>query len=119
MMIDGKAMAYGKDFEKNVGNAKFSIFLLWLLSKKKMHGYEIMKVLQDDSMMPCRPASKIYPLLRSLSKKGLISHSKEMQGKRARKVYCITDKGKATLKKAKEFFKRSSLATQYMEDMLR
>jgi len=118
MFIDGKAFG-GKNIEKKIGKVKFSIFLLWMISKKEQHGYEIIKTIKEDPCMPSFAASKIYPLLSDLSKKGLISSKKVMQGKRARKIYYVTAKGKALLEKAKDYIKKSPLMMAYVEDMLK
>jgi DNA-binding PadR family transcriptional regulator len=116
MIIDGKAFT-GKNFERKIGREKFSIFLLWMISKKEQHGYEIIKTIEEDPVIPSFAANKIYPLLRELHKKELITQKKVMQGKRPRKVYSITAKGKAVLQKAKEYIKESPLMMQYVEDM--
>ena len=118
MIIEGKAFS-GKDFEKKIGKEKFSIFLLWMISRKEQHGYEIIKTIKEDPHMPSFTASKIYPLLRDLTKKGLISSRKVMQGKRARKIYYITAKGKLVLEKAKAYIKQSPLMMAYVEDMMK
>lgn len=117
MIIDGKLAHTVKNFEKKMAKEKFSIFLLWMISKKEQHGYEIIKTIHDDPVMPNFAASKIYPLLNGLSRKGLISQKKVMQGKRARKVYYITDKGKDILKKARGHIRKSPLMMAYVEDM--
>lgn len=117
MIIDGKLTSGGKNFEKKMAKEKFSLFLLWMISKKEQHGYEIIKTIKDDPVMPNFAASKIYPILKALSKKGLISQKKAMQGKRARKVYYITAKGKEILKNAKGHIRKSPLMMAYVEDM--
>lgn len=117
MIVGGKAFT-GKDIEKKVGRENFSLFLLWMISKKEQHGYEIIKTIKEDPCIPSFAASKIYPLLRNLLKKGLITQKKVLLGKRARKIYQITPKGKAVLQKAKSYIMQSPLMKQYAEDML-
>lgn len=117
MIIEGKFPSGGKDYEKRMARQKFSVFLLWMISKREQHGYEIIKTIREDPILPNFAASKIYPLLKSLSRSGLISQKKVMQGKRARKVYYITDKGKEILKKAKGYIRKSPLMLAYVEDM--
>jgi DNA-binding PadR family transcriptional regulator len=119
MIINGKLAAGGKNVEKKMAKEKFSLFLLWMISKKEQHGYEIIKSLNEDPVMSNAAASKVYPILRGLSKKGLISQKKVMQGKRVRKVYFITPKGKEILKKTKEYVARSRLMMEYMEDLFK
>lgn len=118
MIIDGRIARGGKGFEKRMAKEKFSLFLLWMISRKAQHGYEIIKTLRDDPSMPDIAASRIYPILRALSRKGLISQRKVMQGKRARKVYYIMPKGKEILKKARDHIRKSPLLMAYVEDML-
>ena len=60
---------------------------LWLISKKKMHGYELMEKLRTNQ-------GTIYPLLQSLVKSRLI---KQTQSGR-KKEYIITPNGKKLLK---------------------
>ena len=118
MIIEGKAFR-GKGIERNIGREKFSIFLLWMISKKGQHGYEIIKTMNDDRGIPYFPASKIYPILNDLHKKGFITQEKKMQGKRVKKIYTITAKGRQALNKAREHIKNSPLLRQYVEDMLK
>ncbi len=117
MIIDVKLASGGKNFEKKMAKQKFSVFLLWMISRKEQHGYEIIKTIKEDPVMPNFAASKIYPILKELSKKGLISQKKVMQGKRVRKVYYITANGKEILKKAKGHIRKSPLMMAYVEDM--
>ena len=60
------------------------IIILWLISKKPQHGYEIMTQLHEASpfskKMPS--TSMIYPVLHKLEKKGLINGTWEHHGKR-------------------------------------
>ena len=118
MIIEGKSFQ-GKNFEKKMGKAKFAVFLLWMISKKEQHGYEIIQTMQEDRAIPSCAASKIYPILRELHRKGLIKQKEVLQGKRAKKLYTITAKGKQVLQKAKDHVKKSPLLRRYVEDMLR
>ena len=60
---------------------------LWLISRKKTCGYELMDALGTNQ-------GTIYPLLQSLVKSGLIS----AETSKRKKVYSITQKGKKVLK---------------------
>lgn len=60
---------------------------LWLISKKKMHGYELMDSLKTNQ-------GTIYPLLQSLVKSKLIAPVKSGR----KKEYKITIRGGKTLK---------------------
>ncbi len=97
---------------------KMGIFLLWLISRKPAHGYDILKTIKSDPMMGKVAASRIYPILRGLKSLGLVSQKTVKQGRRAKKLYAVTAKGRRTLDKAKAFLRSSKLMAGFMEDML-
>jgi DNA-binding PadR family transcriptional regulator len=74
------------------GDLKYMI--LKLLSKKPMHGYEVMRALEEESG-GCYSASpgSVYPTLQMLEDQGYVV-CKEEEGK---KVYSITDEGREFL----------------------
>jgi DNA-binding PadR family transcriptional regulator len=74
------------------GDLKFVI--LRLVSKKPMHGYEVMQALEEESC-GCYKASpgSVYPTLQLLEDQGYVK-SREEEGK---KVYEITDAGREYL----------------------
>src|SRR6266487_1598868 len=84
------------------GDLKFA--LLELLQEWPMHGYEMMKALEEKSGCFYAPSpGSIYPTLQMLDDRGLVS-VQEVEGK---KVYSITDSGRAFLaeqQKEKETF---------------
>jgi len=99
--------------------------ILWLISQKKQHGYEIMTKLHQSSpyenKMPS--ASKIYPVLHDLEKNGLIKGFWENHGKRKVKYYEITPEGEETLSRFKDMAQiarenKSSLWLEFMRDMM-
>jgi DNA-binding PadR family transcriptional regulator len=66
--------------------------ILHLLCEKPMHGYEIIRTLEERSHGFWRPSpGSVYPILQYLEEQDLLS-SQEKQGK---KVYVVTDKGQA------------------------
>ena len=68
--------------------------LLSLLSDKPMHGYDLIRELEERSGGAWRPSpGSIYPTLQLLEDEGLVT-SEEQDGKR---VYTITDAGRALL----------------------
>ena len=74
------------------GDLKFA--LLELLQERPMHGYEMMKALEERSGgFYVASAGSIYPTLQMLEDRGLIT-SNQAEGK---KVYSITDVGRAFL----------------------
>jgi len=74
------------------GDLKYMI--LKLLSKKPMHGYEVMRALEEESC-GCYTASagSVYPTLQMLEDQGYVV-CEEKEGK---KVYSITDEGREFL----------------------
>ncbi|MGC9517283.1 MAG: PadR family transcriptional regulator [Methanomicrobiales archaeon] len=126
-----------KDYEKVFNLNKFDkklirgfmrgsglIFMLWLISKKGKHGYEIMTQIHESSpfgkkvKMPS--PSIIYPKLHQLERKGLIKGTWEHHGKRKVKYYEITEEGNETLSRIKIIFKsrETNLYEEFIQDML-
>ncbi|WP_249164820.1 PadR family transcriptional regulator [Methanobacterium alkalithermotolerans] len=82
--------------------------VLWMISKNRLHGYEIMNKLHhyyslEEAHANLKPPgpSVIYPILHDLEKKGLIKGIWEAQGKRKVKYYEITPDGEATIQRIK------------------
>ena len=72
----------------------FKGLVLFALSEKPMHGYEIMKTIESRFRGFYKPsAGAMYPALRSLRRAGLVIVS----GGERRKVYRMTAKGRAFL----------------------
>ncbi len=108
-----------KAFERHIVRHMFPTFLLWYISKHKAHGYGLIKQLESEEGFRVVTASQIYPVLKSLMKRGLISQELAMQGRRARKVYRITRKGAAALAQARECMCRSPLRREFLREMAR
>ena len=105
------ATDYGFDFESFIfgprgrrrrRNMKWKIFergdlkfvILRLISKRPMHGYEVMKALEEESKGYYRPSpGSVYPTLQMLDDEGYLT-VEEREGK---KIYTITDDGVAYL----------------------
>ena len=72
-----------------------------------MHGYEIITEFMRRFEKKLSPG-QIYPLLKAMMKKGLVDFYEEYQGKRKRKIYTLTPKGKEfceeAVSKLKELF---------------
>ena len=86
--------------EQSMKKGHISTLILLALEKGSSHGYSLMQNITDDSYGVWNPtASSLYPHLSSLTEKGLIEYTIEMDGKRERKIYSITEKGRKTLKK--------------------
>ncbi|HEY6280021.1 MAG TPA: helix-turn-helix transcriptional regulator [Streptosporangiaceae bacterium] len=70
------------------------LYLLKLLDEAPRHGYEVIRLLQDRFLGVYAPSpGTIYPRLARLEEEGLVTHDEE----EGRKVYRITDKGRAEL----------------------
>lgn len=79
------------------GDVKFA--LLELLHERPMYGYEMIKALEEKSGGFYSPSpGSIYPTLQMLEERGLVS-VQEVEGK---KVYTITDAGRAVLHEHQE-----------------
>ena len=75
------------------GDLKFVI--LRLISKSPMHGYEVMKALEEESKGYYRPSpGSVYPTLQMLDDEGYVS----VEEKDGKKIYSITTEGLAYLK---------------------
>ncbi len=85
----------GRVFDR--GDLKYMI--LSLLEERPMHGYEVMRALEEESggWYTASPGS-VYPTLQMLEDRGYVT-SKEEDGKR---VYHITDDGRAFLGNSQE-----------------
>lgn len=87
-------------FLKHFSNGLTRNLILWIISKEKIHGYGIMKRLDeffDFDDVDCdikNTSSKVYPILRKMEKKGLIIGEWEINENNKRvKYYSITDDG--------------------------
>jgi len=95
-----KIDAIADAIEQSMKKGHISTLILLALEKSPSHGYNLMQIIKDDTYGVWNPtASSLYPHLSSLTEKGLIKFTTEMEGKRERKVYDITQKGEKTLKK--------------------
>jgi DNA-binding PadR family transcriptional regulator len=72
--------------------------LLGLLHWQPMHGYRLRKHAKEYSWIYPMTNASIYPALHGLENDGFISHHSEIHNGRARKVYEITDSGRAELR---------------------
>lgn len=101
------------------------IMILWLISKKRQHGYELMTQIHESSpyshKMPS--ASMIYPVLHKLERKGLIKGTWEYHGKKKVKYYEITEQGEESLDRIRKIASENARNTgknvwkAFMEDM--
>jgi DNA-binding PadR family transcriptional regulator len=74
------------------GHGALRLYLLTLLSERPMHGYELIRLMEDQFLGLYTPsAGTIYPRLAALEGEGLVTHEDED----GRKVYRLTDAGRA------------------------
>lgn len=89
--------------------------ILGMLTYGPASGYDIKKTMQGSTAYFWRESdSSIYPMLKELTRDGLVKVSTESQGQRERKVYTITKAGRDLLVKwleapADETFVRNEL----------
>ncbi len=77
----------------------FKGLVLHMLEEKPMHGYEIMKALEERSKGFYTPSpGSIYPALRALSRRGFVSAA----GRNGRTTYKITAAGRAFLRERRK-----------------
>ena len=116
---------YEKKLMKGLMRGFANTMILWLISRKRQHGYEIMTKLHEstpyEKKMPS--ASKIYPVLHDLERHEMVKGTWEHHGKRKVKYYEITKEGEETLCRFRamaQFAKKnkSSLFLEFMKDML-
>ncbi len=81
------------------GHGRLRLYLLRLLAEGPRHGYELIRLLEERFMGLYQPsAGTIYPRLSKLTEEGLVIQTQ--QG--GRKVYEITDAGRAEVAARKE-----------------
>ena len=84
----------GREGGRFFGRGDMKYALLWLLRERPMHGYEMIKALEQRSGGFYSPSpGSIYPTLQMLEEGGFVT-SNEVEGK---KVYTITNEGQTLL----------------------
>jgi len=80
------------------------IIILWLLSIKPRHGYEIIKEFRRLTGRSLNPGV-VYPLLHHLEEEGLTLSRWIMEKNRARRCYFLTVRGKNLFNRFRTLFK--------------
>ncbi|MBU5537181.1 MAG: PadR family transcriptional regulator [Candidatus Aenigmatarchaeota archaeon] len=83
-----------------------TFWIIFLLHKKPMNGYEIVKAIESSTVYWKPTAGAVYPALHRLKKMGFIKIEKT--GKREQKVYSLTESGKLVIKQMKEHIAKRS-----------
>ena len=80
------------------GTIKMSLskfFVLCVLHRKPMHGYEVVQAVQKTTNGCCSPSQgTVYPVLNEFEAGGYLTHETETVQGRERKIYSLTDKGR-------------------------
>ena len=88
------------------GTIKMSLskfFILCVLHQRPMHGYDVARAVEATTNGCCSPTEgTIYPVLREFEEGGYLTAASEVVSGRERKVYTLTDKGRAAFKVAVE-----------------
>ncbi|MFX1365550.1 MAG: PadR family transcriptional regulator [Promethearchaeota archaeon] len=87
-------------FENSMKTAYISSLILIVLEKNPSYGYKISKEIENRTLgIWDLPSSTLYTLLKAMTKNQLITFKEQLvEDGRNRKIYEITQKGKATLK---------------------
>jgi DNA-binding PadR family transcriptional regulator len=90
----GDQLAAGATMTNVFSHGRLRLYLLRLMADRPRHGYELIRLLEDQFMGLYAPsAGTIYPRLQRLEAEGLVTHSQEG----GRKVYAITQAGRDEL----------------------
>ena len=122
LMQDEEASA--SNWLKETQKGYIRIATLILLSKKPYHGYEVMKEIKDKTRGFWKPtAGALYPILKNLEESGYIQGEWDDKNRRKKRIYKITESGKAVLKRALEKEKQlaatmRNLFEEYIKDVL-
>ncbi|MGP9826152.1 PadR family transcriptional regulator [Ectopseudomonas khazarica] len=80
------------------GTIKMSLskfFVLSVLHRKPMHGYEVVQAVEKSTNGCCSPSEgTVYPVLNEFEAGGYLCSTAEVVQGRSRKVYALTDKGR-------------------------
>ncbi len=88
------------------GTIKMSLskfFILCVLHHRPMHGYDLSREVEKTTNGCCTPTEgTIYPVLREFEAGGYLTSDLQIVSGRERKVYALTEKGRAAFKVAVE-----------------
>jgi DNA-binding PadR family transcriptional regulator len=84
---------FKKEIVQRITKNLLDIQILRLINATPMWGYKIKKQIEALSGVKLRHGA-LYPLLNRMEREGFLTSQKQKQGKRTRKVYTITQKGK-------------------------
>jgi DNA-binding PadR family transcriptional regulator len=105
------------------GTIKMSLskfFILCVLHHRPMHGYDLSREVEKTTNGCCSPTEgTIYPVLREFEAGGYLTSDLEIVSGRERKVYTLTDKGRAAFKVAVEAWMEITSCLAASESLIR
>ncbi|GGC58790.1 hypothetical protein GCM10011504_41280 [Siccirubricoccus deserti] len=94
-----------------MGLSKF--FILRVLHDGPMHGYDVARAVERATGGCCSPTEgTIYPVLREFEAGGFVTATEEVVQGRQRRVYALTDAGRAAFRVALEAWMEATTALQ-------
>jgi DNA-binding PadR family transcriptional regulator len=87
---------YQKEVQTKLTKGLLDMIILQYLDNQSMHGYQLITKIRKGFGVYFGP-STVYPLLGLLEKKGYVKSTWNMDSERPRKVYQLTNDGKAVL----------------------
>lgn len=94
-----------------MGLSKF--FILRVLHDGPLHGYDIARLVERRTNGCCSPTEgTIYPVLREFEAGGFVTATEEVVGGRQRRVYALTDAGRAAFRVALDAWMEATAALQ-------
>ena len=87
---------YQKEIQTKLTKGLLDMIILQYLNQESMHGYQLITKIRKGFGVYLGP-STVYPLLGTLEKKGYVKSTWNMDTERPRKVYQLTNDGKAVL----------------------
>jgi DNA-binding PadR family transcriptional regulator len=87
---------YKKAIVQHIIRNLLEVKLLRIVQTQPTWGYKIKKQVETDFNIKLRHGA-LYPALNTLEKNGFLESTTQQKGKRARKVYAITENGKIYL----------------------
>ena len=94
-----------------MGLSKF--FILRVLHDGPMHGYDVARAVERTTGGCCSPTEgTIYPVLREFEAGGFVTATEEVVAGRQRRVYALTDAGRAAFRVALDAWTEATAALQ-------
>lgn len=94
-----------------MGLSKF--FILRVLHDGPLHGYDVARLVERTTNGCCSPTEgTIYPVLREFEAGGFVTATEEVVGGRQRRVYALTDAGRAAFRVALDAWMEATAALQ-------